>query len=98
VNMGGGNPSLTPQWPNSIKAGSDASLTCAYVSDVGSRIYYLDPQNHVIELALDGQGSNYKDTGRIAKAGSPLTCLYISDVGSRVYYIVGNDAVTELAL
>jgi hypothetical protein len=94
----GGAPSITPLWPKAVPANPGSAVTCLYIDDVGSRVYYLNEDKHVVEMALDGTAATFTVTPAVAISDSPLTCLYIGDVGSRVYYVGTDLQVHELSV
>jgi hypothetical protein len=83
-------------------AGSPGSaLTCFGVGGTASRVYYLQPDEHVAELRWTGKWK-YSDVTAAAgaapaAAGSALTCFGVNNSVSRVYYLNEAGHVCELA-
>lgn len=71
------------------------SITCFGVNGDTSRVYYVDTNNNVSELAWDGgwgfgdplTGSAGATSAPAARAGSALTCFGANGSNSRVYYL-----------
>ncbi len=84
-----------------VPAQRNSPLTCQYIDDFGSRVYYKDPTNQIIELALNyppaGLVASFNPTGFKAAAGG-LTCLLAGSAGMRVYYLDGSNYVRELTI
>jgi hypothetical protein len=99
-----GSPQLTAQWPGSSQypATCGGSITCVYDDGVGARIYYTDPKNNIIELALhqDSGSPTFTRCRETADPHSPLTCLIAGTSGTRVYYLAtqnGKPWLNEIA-
>jgi hypothetical protein len=81
------------------------SLTCLYTGQgtgLGSRVYFLEGNGKVRELAWTGSGWIINNTPAVAAQNSPLTCLYTGQgtgLGSRVYYLdaTAKGQIKELA-
>ena len=83
-------------------AASGSGLTCYGVSGTAARVYYLDANGHVHELAWENEWVNTGDltamTGAAPAApGSALTCYGVGGTAARVYYLDANGHVHELA-
>jgi hypothetical protein len=77
-------------------------LTSFEVTGGAPRVYYLDVNSHVNELAWENGWVPPTDLTALthaapAAAGSPLTCFGVNGVASRVYYLDANSHVNELA-
>jgi hypothetical protein len=77
------------------------NLTCFGVGGAATRLYYLDGNAHVNELAWEGQWVNADMTSRAgvpaAAPGSALACFGVGGTATRLYYLDGNAHVNELA-
>jgi hypothetical protein len=82
-----GNPPAT--------ANPCSPLTCLYTGS-GSRVYYLDTNNNIRELAWNDGWQPPSHQLAVARPLSPLTCLYTGS-GSRVYYLDPTNNICELA-
>ena len=82
-------------------------LTCFGVGGQNPRVYYLDDNGHVIELATDQSNNEngavwyYNDISNYTGAppagfGSQLTCFGVGGLASRVYYQDGSGHINEL--
>ena len=75
-----------------------SALTCFNQEGTdNTRVYYLDRQNQINELAWNG--STQTNNGPIAPAmpGSALTCFAVEGRLTRVYYLDDNAQINELA-
>ena len=78
-------------------------MTCLYISNTGSRVYFKDKDSQIIELVLDWAQPNqvpglfvsFNQSGVPAPTGG-LTCLLAGDGGVRVYYLDESHYVREL--
>ncbi len=88
-----------------VSAQPNSPLTCLYISNTGSRVYFKDKDNQIIELVLDwaqpnqvpGLSVSFRPSGVIAPTGG-LTCLLAGDGGVRVYYLDRSHFVRELTI
>ena len=82
---------------------SMAALSCYAVADFAMRVYFLDANYHVNELAW--MGGRWVNTGDLtartgaaaAAAGSAVPCYAVADHAMRVYFLDANYHVNELA-
>jgi len=108
LNATGGAPegptSFSPDWQGNlvvpVPAQPNSPLTSVYISDEGSRVYYLDTKKRIVELALNylsqdqvpdniipgGLSASFNQTGVPAASGG-LTCLLAGSAGTRVYFL-----------
>ncbi len=82
-------------------AASGSALACFGVNGSATRLYYLDPNNHVNELAWNNGWSTTDMTAAagspIAASGSALACFGVNGSATRLYYLDSNSYVNELA-
>ncbi len=85
----------------SAVAESGSALTCFGVNGSATRLYYLDPNNHVNELAWNNGWSNTDTTAAagspVAASGSALACFGVNGSATRLYYLDASNHVNELA-
>jgi hypothetical protein len=94
-----GNAQFTPAWAGSSQypAACGGGISSLYISDVGSRVYYLDPNNNIVELTLNQDGgSKFTRCVETADPHSPLTCLLAGSSGTRVYYTATQNGDTQV--
>ena len=82
----------------SIRQPAGAGFPLSTSTIQGSRVYYLDTDNNIIELALfqDGGGSMFTRCQETADPHSPLTCLQAGSSGTRVYYTATKNGDTQV--
>lgn len=90
-------------WSNNLLPGTASpdcgALTCYMVDSTESRVYYLNRQNRVSELAwVDGRWEEKVLPAREATPSTSLTCC-ANSAGSdpRVYYLDVNYVINEIA-
>lgn len=72
-------------------------LTCFGFGGIEPRVYYVDVDSHITELAFKaGQWAVQSLYGRTAP-GSPLTCLGLGGKDCRLYYVGTDRQLNELA-
>ena len=84
-------------------AAAGSAVPCYAVADHAMRVYFLDANYHVNELAW--MGGRWVNTGDLtartgaaaAAADSPLSCYAVADFAMRVYFLDANYHVNELA-
>ena len=105
VVVANGNAQLTPPWTKPNQPGSSqypaacgGGISCLYISDVGARVYYPDPNNNIIELSLHQDDGSFKFTKcqEISDPHSPLSCLQAGSSGTRVYYMATKNRETQV--
>ena len=88
--------------PHTSKAGAGSGLACFGVNGSDSRVYFIDEDKNVNELAW---ANNWSRNPIGAQHGAPaaapwsaLTCFGVNNADSRVYYTANaNNPVIELA-
>jgi hypothetical protein len=95
------SPDITTQ-TQANNAGAGSGLACFGVNGSDARVYYLDVNNHLIELAWAGgwqvpATDISAQTGAAPVAGSALACFGVNGSASRVYYLDKNYHVNEVA-
>jgi Fungal fucose-specific lectin len=75
-----------------------SALTCFNMVDKdNTRVYYLDRQHRINELAWNGSDQNNNVLPYKAMPGSPLTCFGYGGLSTRLYYLDDQARVNELA-
>jgi cytolysin (calcineurin-like family phosphatase) len=87
---------------NAGPAASGSALACFGVNGSGPRVYYLDVDSEVHQLAWGGStwsDDNLSATSNAgpAASGSALACFGVNGSDPRVYYLDSNSEVHELA-
>lgn len=83
--------------PN-VTAAPESGLTCFGFKNADPRVYYLDPDNVVNQLAWVDDWFGWENTvlPGTAAAGSHLTCFARENAFPRVYYLGPDNVSTSL--
>lgn len=72
-------------------------MTCFGVNGVNPRVYYIDTENRLNELAWEGTWGNNVLTEDVVGPSNALACYGLGGAASRVYYVTKQNQVDELA-
>jgi hypothetical protein len=95
--------SVTIDFVSHYPATPKSPLTCFGVGGSATRVYFLDSNGHVNELAWEGIGWRQTDVtsnaagAPKAAAGSGLTCFGVGGSATRVYYVDTTGHLNEIA-